>query len=307
MELKIDTLFILNDKNVLITTEFVNNIFKKYNINHRGVTDLNLFILATTHNSYCYKSYLNNDENDTHHKTKLFSMNRAVNPNKSIPLQKESYERLEFKGDAIIHHVLADYFYDRFPDQQEGFLTKLRTKIENSDTLAKFSVMLGLDNYVLLSKYLEETNGRQTNKSVLEDVFEAFIGAISLDGKTDKTKYGENMVACYSLIEQLIENVLDISELLAKETNYKDMLLQYAHVKKWPDPIYGVQKVTGIDNKSYEMYVKIKGQIVGVGSGNSKKIGEQKSAEMALRKYKVLNDDSDESEEEYVYEGSDDD
>lgn len=288
-----NTIFILNEKNVLITKEFINKIFQKYNLNHK-VVDLSLYIQALTHPSYNVKSYAMTDNG--YHKTKEISSNRFSGDTKNlVPLQETSYDRLEFLGDAIIHEILTYYIYDRFIDQQEGFMTKLRTRLENSETLAKFTQVLGLDNYILLSRYVEENNGRHENIHILEDVFEAFIGVVFIDS-------GHKSDICRSLLKQLIENEIDIAEILHNENNYKDILLRHAHTKKWPDPIYGTRNVSSnqkMSSKTFEMFVKIKGVIEGTGVGTSKVKGEQLAAKMALKKFKVLHDDQDESEEEY--------
>ena len=159
-----------------------------------------------------------------------------------------------------------------------------------------------MDTYILLSRYMEETNSRNNNIHILEDVFEAFMGALFRDGNETGSKYGKNIENCKALLIQLIENEIDIAELLFNETNYKDMLLQYAHTKKWPDPVYGTRNVSGSETKIYEMFVRIKGNIEGIGKGNSKKKGEQLAAAMALKKFKCLRDDSDCSDDEYEYE-----
>lgn len=291
-----DAIFILNEKNTLITKNFLETIFKKYSLSHT-ITKFNRFITATTHTSYCVTSYAS-DNGEGFHKVKEISNNKILHPNTAIPLQGESYERLEFLGDSVIHVILAEYIFNRFSDQQEGFMTKLRTKLENSETLAKFSQVLGLDTYILLSRYMEESNARYNNVHILEDVFEAFIGSLYLDGDNR----GENFEVCRSLVIQLVETEIDIAELLNNETNYKDILLQYAHTRKWPDPVYGTQRVSGTDNKIYEMFVRIKGNIEGVGRGNSKKKGEQLAAAEALSKFRAWHGDSDCSDDEYVYE-----
>lgn len=302
----VEQIFILNEKNIFITEEFINNIFQKYNIKH-NVVKIDLYQTAMTHHSYSIMSYLNDDNTEGYHriKDKDISITKIKNPNNAIPLQQSSYERLEFLGDAIIHAVLAEYIFNRFNDQQEGFMTRLRTKLENNRTLANFAQVIGLDNYILISRHMEEINSRNNNVGLIEDSFEAFIGALYTDVK-DSMKNQQlnpnNFECCRSLIIQLIENEIDIAELIYNEDNYKDKLLQYAHVKKWPDPIYGTVQVIGKENQMYKMYVKIKGVIEGVGCSNSKKKGEQLAAKEALRKFHVLHDESDYSDDEYVVE-----
>jgi dsRNA-specific ribonuclease len=213
-----------------------------------------------------------------------------------VPYQKESYERLEFLGDAIIHAIYAEYIFNRY-HEQEGFMTKLRTQLEKSDTLCKFTTILGLDRYILLSRHMEETGSRQNNKHLLEDVFEAFIGALYTD-KLD----GNNYNVCRQFIYAMIEKEVDIAEIIHNDTNYKDTLLQYAHTQKWKDPIYGTMSVKGTDFKKYEMSVTINGVIHGTGRGNSKKHGEQMAAMNALKKLHALRVDSDYTDDEYTFE-----
>jgi len=301
VSIDVDPIFILNDKNILITSNFINSILKKYNLNH-SVISLTNYIVATTHTSYCVTSYTSLKNGC--HKTKDVSLNKISNPNNAVSLQNDSYERLEFLGDSIIHTVLAEYIFNRFTDQQEGFMTKLRTRLENDETLAYFSQILGLDTYILLSRHMEETNCRNNNIHVLEDVFEAFIGALFLD-INDKNKSHYNFDVCRSLIIQLIETEIDIPELLSNNTNYKDILLQYAHTKKMADPLYYAKHVTNSEKKLYVMCVSINGKVLGSAEAPAKKQAEQMSASIALKKLGVLKNDSDCSDDEFVIQEND--
>lgn len=288
-----DMLFILNETNTLITSEFINGIFTTYKLGV-SVRNLDRYITAMTHTSYSLSSY-EHDNKTGLHKIKEISTTKVNNPLSVIPLQKQSYERLEFLGDSVIHTIMTKYLFDRFIDQQEGFMTKLRTKLENSETLAQFTCKLGLNKYVLLSRYMEEKGCRYDSTPILEDIFEAFIGALFLDcdGKT------QGYCACQKLVISLVEQEIDFSILLSNDTNYKDALLRYAHEQKMPDPMYGTIQILDMDNKIYEMYVKIGDETKGVGRGNSKKKGEQNAAMMALITFGVITEDDDESEDEY--------
>lgn len=298
MNIMCDPIYIINEKNKLITEEYIYSIFNKYGIKHK-INNMEGYIEATTHTSYCIKSYTNTDEDDdSYHKIKNISTTKAKNPNKALQLREKSYERLEYLGDAVIHTILAEYIFVRFVDQQEGFMTKLRTRMEDTETLSKFTQYIGLDTYILLSRHAEETNTRTTNDHVLEDVFEAFIGALYSDGEDTCN----NFMCCRSLVIKLVESIIDIAELLSNETNYKDILLRYAHSKKLPDPIYGTRKMYGIDNKMFEMFVVIGKNECGYGVGNSKKKGEQAAAKMALEKFKYNVEGTDFSDDDDVYE-----
>lgn len=274
-----DDIYILNEKNIYITKEFIEGIFKGYGIEYK-VHNLNTFQMAMIHSSYTPKT-------ETKHRNKPIT--RVVvepidDPNKAIPIQKKSYEELELLGDSVIHLILADYFTTRYEDEGEGFMTKLRTKVESGDTLSHFSKTIGLNKYVLISRYLECTNSRDENKSILEDTFEAFIGATYRDSPT-----GVNFEKCREFIINLVEREVDIAEMLHNENNYKDLLLQYFHVRKWEDPMYNKLGSNGAEQGKIFSVVVIKkehpkdvGVICGTGFGTSKKKAEQHAAKLAL-------------------------
>jgi len=225
-----DLRYILNEKNKYITTEFVEGMLKKYNVNIK-IKRLELFQQAMIHLSYLVrdeKFYSNN-------KTKPYQIqSNDIEPlddlSTAIPLQNRSYERLEFLGDATLHNILAEYEFTRYPEEGEGFMTKLRTKIENSDSLANLSKIIGLGEYVVISRYVELNGGRDTNKAILEDSFEAFMGALYLEAGFD---------VCRKFVVALLEKEIDFALLLHTETNFKERLLQYFHLRKWADPQYG--------------------------------------------------------------------
>ena len=280
----------LNEKNTLITKIFIEELLKRYGIDYT-VNNINKFYESTTHLTYTKTSvsfnknnkiskYLNsklkNDVND----------GICINLSTVIDLKKISYERLEFLGDSVIHLILAAYLYERYDICDEGFMTKLRTKIEDSGTLANFSKTIGLNKYVLMSQQMEKINSRDKNLHMLEDVFEAFIGALYCDA---------GFQVCNKFIIALIEDEIDFTELLCTENNYKDILLRYYHKQKWIDPSYDTLNIIGPDNKKqFVMCVTYKadpddvGKVVGKGKGRSKKKAEQEAAKNALMFYGVL-------------------
>lgn len=97
-----------------------------------------------------------------------------------IPLQDDCNESYEFLGDTILNSVVGSYLYERFPFENEGFLTKTRTKMVRGVTLGEISKRLDFGKWVLISQHVEAENGRE-NLRILEDLFESFIGAIYLD------------------------------------------------------------------------------------------------------------------------------
>lgn len=285
-------LYILNEKNKLITGNFITDLLKRFSINYQ-VKNLAIFQTAMTHSSYILRDFTND---------KLFKLIKEKNiepikdPTIAIPLQTTSYERLEYLGDSVIHLILAEYLYNRYPDKDEGFLTKLRTKIENGQQLADLAKKLGLHDYVLLARNIEQIGGRDKNTHIFEDTFEAFIGALYKDS-------GEDLSLCKKLIVNIVESYIDIAQLIYKETNYKDTLLQYYHKMKWPDPVY---KLTGVTDKEGKKIFTMgvsdsNGKTIGYGNGSSKKKGEQIAAFYALKHFGVVND-NDTDDEEVIYQ-----
>lgn len=296
--------YILNEKNKYITREYIESILLSFGVKTE-IGRLEVYQQAMTHLSYLIrdeKFYKNN-------KTKPYQIqSNDIEPlddiSKAIPLQSESYERLEFLGDAILHAILAEYLFYRYDMEDEGFMTKLRTKIENGDALSVLSRKIGLNEYVIISRYVEKSGGRDTNKSLLEDAFEAFLGALYTD---------IGFEVCKTFVVTLIEKEIDLAQLLYQETNFKERLLQYYHLRKWQDPIYGVLDVSGPENKKmYTMYVKCRktyqdeGEIAGIGVGTSKKNGEQNAAKQSLIQYGLYKEDDD-SDCDTVEEMSDSD
>jgi dsRNA-specific ribonuclease len=97
-----------------------------------------------------------------------------------VPLQSMCNETYEFLGDTILNSVIGTYLYDRYRDQNEGFMTKTRTKMVRGTTLGELAKRLGLNKWIIISQHVESEGGRD-NLRILEDLFEAFIAAIYLD------------------------------------------------------------------------------------------------------------------------------
>jgi ribonuclease III len=201
--------------NIFISKEEVSDILNK--VKNIGDNDTRLIInsLDSHRTSFIHKSYLL--ENPQFH---------------------ESNERLEFLGDSFLGSITATYLIERFPLQQEGFLTKIRTRIVRSSMLYRFARFLGLGKYILLSNQVERLTSAGQNKGrnnprLYEDTFEAFVGAIIQDfGDDCGYRYAKRFVI------SIIEHIIDFSELILCNENYKDTLQRYFQSKKWPNPIY---------------------------------------------------------------------
>ena len=304
-----------NENNQQVTTKIINNILKKYDIHHQ-VNDIELFEIALTHESYIKKNFteIKNIKSIFMGIKMIYGDElKPISPKHKnfIKLKEISYERLEFIGDSIIRLVLSLYAFLRFPEMQEGNLTKLRSQIENSEGLAKMTRSLGLQKYILLSRNNEVIMAREKNENIQCDVFEAFIAALYLDvcnisykdigtlpNILDFKNNGTGYQICYNFITKLIENEIDITYLLENNNNYKDTLLQVFHEYGWSDPLYDIIE-TIIDNdkigkRYFKMCVKDNDKkIIGWGIGASKQKGEKLAAKMALQYLKVIPHDCD--------------
>jgi len=157
------------------------------------------------------------------HKSIYKTIRRYIQLNGTSNVQEyllQHNERLEFLGDSVLGFIVANYLFHKYPDSDEGFLTKLKTKIVNSFQLAEFAKAVNLGKYILLSSHVENIKGRNSQK-ILEDAFEAFLAAIFKDLGFD---------AVNSFMINLIES-LDFEYLLI-EDNFKDILLRYTQNDK---------------------------------------------------------------------------
>lgn len=133
----------------------------------------------------------------------------------------KNYDRLEYLGDSVYHLIVSEYLFHRYTDEEEGFLTKLRIRLERSDAMVELSQILGLDTHLQISCQIEDSH--------YEDIFEAFVAAFYLN-------YG--IVNTRQLLLKLIERYKDLADLIYHDDNYKDLLMRYFHSQGWGEPIY---------------------------------------------------------------------
>lgn len=185
----------------------------------------------------------------------------------------KSNERLEFLGDAVLGFVTAEHLYKRFPDCDEGFLTRVRAKIVNGQALARFAVRLNLGPLILLSENMDQSGGRD-NPTILADAFEAVIGALYLD-------LGEEAARVF--IQEKILKEIDLEDLADQRDNYKSLLLEHAQSLGWPQPQYRVTDEEGPSHeKTFTVEVILNGDAYGRGVARNKKKAEQEAAGEAL-------------------------
>ena len=184
----------------------------------------------------------------------------------------ESYERLEYFGDAVLELIMSEYLYKN-TDYQEGEMTKLRASYVCENALYEYSIRLGLNKYLKLGHGEEESGGRE-RKAIVADIFESFTGAIFLDQGFTKAK------------EFICKNVIPLIE--KKEVvftdDYKSVLQELVQTDKRSLEYVVVGENGPSHNKTFTVVVKIDNIIFGKGTAHSKKEAEQDAAHDALKK-----------------------
>lgn len=287
-----------NPSNVLLTEADLAGLFAAHGLAGLPFRNVNLYRTAFVHRSYVTM------------KNADFAAGNERCPPDCLPLQEMSYERLEFLGDAVLGMIVARYLYDRYPDQSEGFLSRMRTKIVNGKMLGHLADCIGLPKFAIISRQVEETSGRD-NFKLGEDVFEAFIGAILTDFQTpaDDVALPEGITratgaagaalvplsgAGYHVAEAwviaILETYLDFADLIQANTNYKDSLVRHMSCNFQDSPrFFEVSVAMRHGAKVFTYCVKDKsGAVLGTASGPSRKDAENAAAEEALRYYGVV-------------------
>ncbi len=272
-----------NLENKEIEEQDILDVLNKYNISIPKINEIKYFRQSFTHSSYIDKKIIpENVLND--------SKIELGNPPELLELRPNSYERLEFFGDKVLKLIVSFYLFHRYPKEDEGFMTRLQTKIEDKKNLAIMSKEMGLGKFFIISRQIELMSGRNLDK-LHEDMFEAFIGALFLSNGFEP---------CLYLITNLLETLIDYSEKLYCDNNYKDRLLRLHHQNKWTFPEYIPIYHEGPPHKrKYIMGVKkhdsnstnIEDMCISYGIGNSKKEGEQYAAKMSLIILGILKED----------------
>lgn len=230
-----------------MTRKNLDQFFKKFNITPKN---RELFEMAFTHSSF------NSDAKTTHH----------------------DYERLEFIGDSVLGFVVASLIYKYHPEMKEGEMTRTRSSLVQSNSLAKYSINLGYNEYIRAghSLSLEEAS---KNHNILEDVFEAVIGALYLD---------QGIEFCIKFITKIFKDDV-INFKIDDFKDYKSLLQEAMQAEYRESVTYRVIREMGPPHdKTFEVEVLFNNCILGKGSGKSKKEAEQNAASDALKKKATL-------------------
>jgi len=183
---------------------------------------------------------------------------------------KNSNERLEFLGDAVLGSVVAEVLFKLYPFEDEGFLTELRSKIVNRVNLNQLARKLGFEQLI---QYDNRMVNSTRQSSLLGDAFEALIGAVYLDKGYDFTKN--------FLVNHIIKSHIDIHRLEQTETNFKSKLIEWCQRHGKDITFELIENKEGESNKLFTVQASIDGEIMGTGKEFNKKNAEKLAAEKA--------------------------
>lgn len=190
--------------------------------------------------------------------------------------QRINNERLEFLGDSVLDAILSDYLFEKFPEANEGFMTKIRSRIVNRDILNQLAISMGLHK-ILVSN----VSASNPTKNLYGDALEALIGALFIDKGFKKTK---NL-----FIKRVFNKYLNLQTIVGTDTDYKSLVFEWIQKHK--------SNLTFTHKEEYDYKLKksvfsatlmINGDVFGTGSGVSKKEAEQEAACKAWTKIREL-------------------
>ena len=189
----------------------------------------------------------------------------------------ETYERLEFLGDAVLDLIVTEIIFEKYPVANEGFMTKLRAKVVRGKTLAHLAKQMKI-NEVMEIGDRASGQGIDISKSVLADLFESMVAAVYLT---------KGYSFAFNFVESLLKTHIDIESIEKKADNYKSTLMEYLQALNQPLPEYKVIDEEGpAHDKIFTVGVYLSGVFESQGTGKSKKDAEQMAAEIALQNLK---------------------
>jgi ribonuclease-3 len=189
-------------------------------------------------------------------------------PNTNI---KNSNERLEYLGDAVLDVIIAEELFRKFPNHGEGFLTEMRSKVVSRKQLSTLAQHMGLTDLLKMSNSLRHNPKAMQN--VAGNALEALIGAIYLDKGYKRTR---KMV-----LKKMIKPYIDFDELKTSNDNFKSVLYHFAQRNKQKLEFKVVKEEGSAHRKNYMVAAMLDGKKISTGSGFSKKNAEQRAAEKA--------------------------
>lgn len=185
-------------------------------------------------------------------------------------------ERLEYLGDAILGAIIADFLYNRFPQEDEGFLTKNRSKLVNRSFLTKLTFDMGLNVFID-----SNTTKNIDNSHIYGDALEALIGAIYLDKDYQAAKF--------FVTKKILSRFVNLNEIEQNDSNFKSQLIEWSQKNKKEVKFDTIEENADKSKQpKFIAVIEIEDKEVGKGVGTSKKEAQQKAARQALKKVENL-------------------
>jgi ribonuclease-3 len=187
--------------------------------------------------------------------------------------QAHSNERLEFLGDAVLSLVVAEHLFKKYPLQEEGFLTEIRARIVNRESLSELARKIGIDE---LLSYDTRSVNHQNLKFVYGNALEAFIGAVYLD---------QGYQACARfIVDRLLQIHVDLETLVLTDNNYKSKIIAWAQKNRKNIQFELVSEKRNKGVREFLVQIVLEGEVTGEGCGKTKKQAEQMAAQEGLKK-----------------------
>lgn len=210
------------------------------------------------------------------HLFRLAFFHKSSNGSSELPMHNN--ERLEYLGDAVLGTIVAEYLFKKYPGSDEGFLTKMRSKIVKRKSLNDLASDMGLD--VLLNEF----NQTRLSSSMLGNAFEALVGAVYLDQGYEGTRK--------FLIRRVLRKYLDIHGLETFDDNFKSQLLEWCQKGGKEIEFKVISRFKHDKRDRFKVGVYIDDQRVAIAEDYNKKSAEQNAAEKALQSLGVLQEES---------------
>ncbi len=209
---------------------------------------------------------------------KLAFYHKSTSSEKLYAIQ--SNERLEYLGDAVLGTIVAEYLFKKYPDSDEGFLTKMRSKIVKRKSLNKIADKMGLD------EFLAEYNNTRLSRSMLGNALEALVGAVYLEKGYRKT--GKFVVT------KILMEYVDVHELETYDDNFKSQLLEWCQKNGQSVTYKMLAKYKYEKRDRFKVAVLIDGRKLATADDFNKKSAEQTASEKALQLLGINGSDDDE-------------
>ena len=283
----------------LVIEEEEVKVYNPWNLNNRRIPDAEILRILRSfgvkdkpirwelfRQACVHSSYVDRPENKLDDSVVI-----AERPPECMPLCEGDNEQIEFVGDSLLGCVIALYLQERYPDQDEGFLTRLRTRLVNNKQLGELAQKIGFQNWLILSRHQEEICNGRRNLRILGSMLEAWVGAMYLD--LAPTNAGAAFTRIQKWLINLFETQVDFVSLIAEDNNFKDQLLKYYQAAYHTPPKYKEVAVEGpLHDRTFTMGVlSPEGAVIAVATARNKKVAEQEASKRALVKLGALEEE----------------